>query len=181
MEDNKSLYQTITHFAENPDLYGFMQWLPASTPLLLKHTLTEIGGHEGSIWIIDEKKQQLVTCYNTEELARHVSQDLGSGLVSKAFNEETPIHHKGLKRYHDSSSSVDEKLAQKTQHQISVPFYVGGKLCGAVSVVQLSSDFHSDPRKDVPWGFSDDALPAVAATATVIAEGIEKKWSKLHS
>ncbi len=173
MDRNSNLYKTITGFAENPDLYGFMQWLPANSLLLLKQTVSDMDGHEGSIWIIDNKNEQLVTCYNTEELARHVCQPLSSGLVSKAYNEERPIHHKGIHRYRDGSGMVDDKLEQKTQHQISVPFYVAGKLCGALSVVQLSSDFHSEPREDVPWGFSDASIPLLAATATVIAENIE--------
>ncbi len=176
MNPNGALYHKITEFAQNADLYGFMQWLPSSTPALLKQTLHNMGGHEGSIWVVDKPGQQLVTCYNTLELQRHVCQDLSSGLVSKAFNEERAVHHKGLHRFQDSSGQVDETLEQKTQHQISVPFYICGQLCGALSAVQLSSDFHSAPREDVPWGFKDDAIPLLAAAAAVIAEGIEAKW-----
>lgn len=181
MDQASQLYARAVGFAENPDLYGFREWLPASTPALLRQMLDQIGAHEASIWMVDRQNAQLVTCYNTEELERHIVQPLNSGLVCKAYNEEHSVHHKGVHRYQDSSGKVDEQLEQKTQHQISVPFYLCGQICGALSVVQLSSDFHSAPRAEVPWGFQGDTIPVVAAAATVIAEAIEAKWKNIES
>lgn len=177
MSRQDDIYQAVTQFAKTPDLYGFMQWLPETVPMLLKHMLSEIDAHEASIWIIDDEKEQLVICYNTEELARHFSQPLDTGFVSKAYREERPVHHKGIYRYHEGSGLIDSEHAQNTQHQISVPLYLFGKLCGSLSVVQLSSDFHSEPREDVPWGFKDEAVTLLAAAAVVVAENIESKWN----
>ena len=176
MDYKDEIFEAITQFAKTPDLYGFMQWLPATVPLLLRRTVAKISAHEGSIWIVDSDNEQLVICYNTAELARHFSQPLSTGLVSKAYKEDRPVHHKGLKRYQGASSAIDDQHAQKTQHQISVPFYLAGKLCGALSAVQLSSDFHSLPRADVKWGFDDDASNSLVAIAIVIAETIESEW-----
>jgi len=173
-----ALLETITGLARNSDHDGFKSLMPPSAPMLFRRSLLEIGAHEGSIWIAIPATGQLVTCYNTQETGWPVVQALDSGLVSKAYKEERPIHHKGLHRYDDSSGDVDAYLEQRTQHQISVPFYLCGKLCGVLSVVQLSSDFHSEPREDVPWGFDDEAATLVAATATVIGEGIEANWRR---
>ncbi|MCF6313366.1 MAG: GAF domain-containing protein [Verrucomicrobiales bacterium] len=180
MDQAYPLCEKAVGFAKNPNLYGFREWLPASTPALLRKMIDQIGAHEASIWMVDSEGGQLVTCYNTEELERIIVQPLSSGLVCKAYNEKHPVHHQGVHRYQDSSGKVDEQLAQKTQHQISVPFYLCGQLCGALSVVQLSSDFHSAPRAEVPWGFQEDAISVVAAAATVIAEGIEAKWKDVE-
>lgn len=174
------LLNTIIDLAARSDQEGFKSLMPASAPMLFRRSLLEIGAHEGSIWIAIPAIGQLVTCYNTQETGWPVAQTLESGLVSKAYKEERPIHQKGLHRYHESSGAVDAYLEQKTQHQISVPFYICGKLVGVLSVVQLSSDFHSEPREDVPWGFDDDAAILVAATATVLGEGIEAHWKRLQ-
>ncbi len=176
MDCTDEIYEAITQFAKTPDLYGFKMWLPPSAPLILNRTVVDMGAHEGSIWIVDSENEQLVICYNTQELQRHFTQPLSSGLVSKAYIDERPVHHKGIERYKDSSSAIDNDHGQRTQHQVSVPFYIAGKLCGAVSAVQLSSDFHSMPRADVQWGFDEDAVTLLAATATVLGEGIESKW-----
>ena len=83
-----------------------------------------------------------------------------------------------MNRFREGSSLVDDKHAQNTQHQISVPFYLFGKLCGVMSVVQLSSDFHSEPRPDVPWGFNEEAVTLMKAAVVVVAESIEAKWNE---
>ncbi len=178
MSRQDDIYASVTQFAKTPNLYGFMQWLPEAVPGLLKHVVAEMGAHEASMWIINDETDKLVICYNTEELERHFSQSLDSGFVSKAYQEEGPVHQKGINRYVDSSPLIDNEHAQKTQHQISVPFYLFGKLCGVLSVVQLSSDFHSEPREDVQWGFDEEAVTLLTATATVVAENIESNWEK---
>lgn len=181
MDGMIELLETIIELAGRSDQDGFKALMPASAPMLFRRSLLEIGAHEGSIWIAIPASGHLVTCYNTQETGWPVAQALDSGLVCKAYKEERPIHHKGLHRYHGSSGDVDAYLEQRTQHQISVPFYICGRLCGALSVVQLSSDFHSEPREDVPWGFNDEAIILVAATATVIGESIEANWKRMRN
>lgn len=178
MKREDEILEALDGFAKNHDFIGLRQLMSVAVPTLFCQTVKEIGAHEGSIWLLDSGQQELVICYNTEDTGWHVRQPLSSGLISKAYKEERPVHQKGIKRYEDASELVDQGLYQRTQHQISIPFYVCGRTCGVLSVVQLSSDFHSDVREDVPWGFKEDAIPLLEAMGTVIAESIEANWQK---
>jgi hypothetical protein len=120
----------------------------------------QLNADAGALWIIDkEKPEELTIAVNVgsrgSSIEGHISQELSSGLVSKAFREETVVHDEGAFRDPEKSYSVDVTLGQMTNYQIAMPFFMFGQKVGAVTAVQVST-LEAPSRND--WGFKQDCV-----------------------
>lgn len=122
--------------------------------------VARVGADAGAIWIVDpEQSSEITIAVNVgargSEVEGEVSQNLDSGLVSKAYKQEQLISDEGVIPHAEKSFDVDQKLAQMTLHQIASPFKMFGKTIGAVTVVQFVTATSGAEKKD--WGLREDA------------------------
>src|SRR5579864_5087465 len=64
---------------------NFMSICDASRLKLLNESFDKIGAHEGSIWLLDEPKENLVVAYNSGPNAQQIvgfKQSLNRGIIS---------------------------------------------------------------------------------------------------
>ena len=124
--------------------------------------LCHCGADAGALWVVEkDAPDSLTIAVNAgdkgETIEGKVSQQLDSGLVSRAFKESTFVHDDGLFRSKDQSMEVDMQLGQVTTQQMAIPFQMFGQTIGAITVIQLSSSNGVTRRE---WGFKDDSVQA---------------------
>lgn len=135
----------------------------------LENLIRQTNADAGAIWVADQKTPDALTiAINAGDKGKtiegNVSQQLESGLVSRAFKEEIFVHDNGVFRSADQSSDVDMQLGQFTTHQMASPFQVFGKTIGAVTAIQLTS-LKKPTRKE--WGFDEDAVQSFKSWVAV--------------
>ena len=122
--------------------------------------LAQINADAGAIWIVgDQDSDEITISVNVgargSSVEGKISQNLDSGLVSKAYRENKIIGDEGVISHSEKSFDVDAKLGQMTVHEIAGPFKLFGKTIGAVTVVQMVIDANV---KNKQWGFSENAV-----------------------
>jgi hypothetical protein len=135
----------------------------------LEDLIRQTGADAGAVWIADEKTPDSLTIAvnvgdKGESIEGNVSQQLESGLVSRAFKEDVFVHDQGVFRSPEQSMEVDLQLGQLTTHQMACPFKMFGKTVGALTVIQLTS-LKGKPRRE--WGFDEAAVNAFQCWAPV--------------
>lgn len=130
--------------------------------------LHHVAADAGAVWIVGKDNEELTIAVNVgargSSIEGSVSQGLDSGLVSKAFKEETMVRDEGAFRHREQSLAVDMKLGQLTAYQIACPFSMFGKTIGAVTVVQLSTPQNAGKRE---WGFDEEAANSVTRWVSI--------------
>lgn len=118
-----------------------------------------LRGDAGAIWVVDQSNPEEITIAvnvgaRGSSIEGSVSQNLESGLVSKAFKEEQLICDEGVLPHNEKSFDVDQELEQMTLHQIAAPFRIFGKTIGAMTVAQFVTAETCAKRT---WGFDQEA------------------------
>lgn len=135
----------------------------------LENLIRQTNADAGAVWVADQGKPDALTIAinvgdKGESIEGNVSQQLESGLVSRAFKESKFVHDNGVFRSADQSSDVDMQLGQFTTHQMASPFQMFGKTVGAVTAIQLTSVKKPTRRE---WGFDEDAVQAFHSWVSV--------------
>lgn len=136
----------------------------------LEDLIRQTKADAGAVWVADkESPDSLTIAINVGEkgdaIEGNVSQQLESGLVSRAFNEGVFVHDDGVFRPADQCLDVDMQLGQFTIHQMASPFKMFGKTIGAVTAIQLSTA--TNPPAQRAWGFDDDSVRAFQCWVSV--------------
>ena len=136
-----------------------------------------VGADAGAIWIVDpDQSSEITIAVNVgargSEIEGEVSQNLDSGLVSKAYKQEELISDEGVIPHAEKSLDVDQQLAQMTLHQIAAPFKMFGKTIGAVTVVQFVTATGAQKKE---WGLREDATESFQRWVAVAERLFEYK------
>lgn len=120
-----------------------------------------VGADAGAIWVVDaDQDAEITIAVNVgargSEIEGEVSQNLDSGLVSKAYKQEQLISDEGVIPHAEKSFDVDQQLAQMTLHQIASPFKMFGKTIGAATIVQFVTASSGTQKKN--WELREDAI-----------------------
>lgn len=139
--------------------------------------VARVGADAGAIWIVEaDESSEITIAVNVgargSDIEGEVSQDLDSGLVSKAYKQDELISDEGVIPHAEKSLDVDQQLAQMTLHQIASPFKMFGKTIGAVTVVQFVTAT-SGTKKE--WGLSEDATESFKRWVAVAERLFEYK------
>lgn len=147
---------------------------------LLAEGLKRIGAHEGTVWLLDHSRTNLVPRFNNGPNATNFvgafRQSLKAGMVSMVVNTEQPICENEVHRNARQDRTLDRKLGLITCSMIVVPFYFVGELRGVISAVQLKPADTSIPD---PPGFNDESLQSLQLTAAVLSRLIEHELMTL--
>lgn len=160
---------------------------------LLKETFARISADEGSIWLLDSEKQNLVVAFNSGPHSDKImgfKQPTNKGIVSLVVASEHAFVENQVYKNADHSKVLDEKLNKVTYAMIVVPLYFLNEVRGVISCVQLQDaevrDGKAVPTGPTPPGFRPPELNAVQTIAAVVRDLIDYRllgtavgWNRL--
>ena len=147
---------------------------------VLRDAFARVGADEGSIWLLDPPKENLVVAYNTGGHAAAIvgfKQPVGSGIVSTSLASEHGFAENEVYKHELHSRLLDDKLSLTTYAMIVVPFYFLNACRGVISCVQLFNvrreAGHAVPVGQIPPGFDIEQLNLIKRASSVISDLID--------
>jgi len=119
-----------------------------------------------AIWVLDTAGPE-----GALEMKR--PQPLSTGIVSQVYRERKSFLESSLWRSKQRSLLVDQALDQETVNEMCVPFWVGGRLVGVVSAVQIMDEKHPQPKR---WGFKEEDLQVLNVAAHALGLAMERAY-----
>ena len=127
----------------------------------LRKAFLTMSASEGSVWIAEHQKQELVMSVNTGPDASHlelkVRHSLNDGVMAKVFKEDSIYTDRGMVSDKYLVHKVDDELKQYTHHISACPLDVLGCRLGVLCAVQLVGAHANAPKE---WGFPKN-LPEI--------------------
>lgn len=135
-------------------------WLTTSSPAdtaglldevcqgVLTHVFAQIGGSEGTVWLVNSKGTALVAVYNTGPNSDSIvgfEQPVGSGIISMVYAQEQPYCENEISPAAGHDDTLDRQICQATRAMVAIPFYFAFGLRGVISSVQLQNPGEPDP------------------------------------
>jgi hypothetical protein len=139
--------------------------------------LAEAGAHEGTVWLADRARQELVGVYNTGANAERIAgaerhrQPLSRGLISMVYRSEQPFCENDVHHHQAQDRALDRKLGLLTCAMIAVPLYFAQEIRGVISCVQLKPA--DAPPADDPPGFTTESLRYAQFASAVLTRLID--------
>jgi hypothetical protein len=168
------------HLAKIGDAISPANFLSICDEILLKlltDTFQRVSADEGSIWLLDEGKQNLVVAYNSGPNADKIvgfKQPLNKGIVSLVVASERAFIESNVYKNAKYSADLDEKLHNTTYAMIAVPLYFLNHVRGVISCVQLFDVLVQQgepvPAGKTPQGFKPQHLVAIQTASAVIKD-----------
>jgi hypothetical protein len=140
---------------------------------ILGQGFTQVGAHEGTVWLLDDTGKSLVPALNTGPDAGRLAdfkQPLNAGLISMVYSSEQSFLENEVWRNSEQSKMLDTLLGKQTCAMIAVPFCFLHACRGVISCVQLKNPGSAEPD---PSGFSSEHLTSIQRTADFLARLID--------
>jgi hypothetical protein len=147
---------------------------------LMRHTLLNgfdrAGAGEGTVWLLDSAKVNLVAAFNSgpnaERIVRLYKQPMNSGMIGFVAASEQPICENEVYKSERQDKTLDRKLDVVTSAMIAVPFSFMRRMRGVISCVQLKPKGSANPD---PSGFSPENLRTMEFAARLASKLIDLK------
>ncbi len=140
----------------------------------LEHGFREARADEGTVWLLDESRKNLVPGFNSgaraADLVGKFTQPLNAGLICMVFAGEQPFLENEVWKNSHQSKLLDSMLGTRTCAMIAVPFYFLQACRGVISCVQMQPTGLTQPE---PPGFGPADLAAIQRTGALLSELIE--------
>ena len=150
-----------------PDIFD------ASMRSLLVERFDHVGAHEGTAWLLNAERTELIPQFNSgphaEQFVGTFRQSVRAGMIGMVSATEQPVCENEVCRNARQDRSLDERLQLRTWAMLAVPFHYLGELRGVISCVQFLS---AEPP---PPGFSGEHLHSLQLTAGVLARLVEHR------
>jgi hypothetical protein len=160
---------------------------------LLKEAFARISADEGSIWLLDAEKQNLVVAFNSgpdTDKIMGFKQPTSKGIVSLVVASEHAFVENQVYKNAKHSATLDKKLQKTTYAMIAVPLYFLNEVRGVISCVQLLDvEVHEGQAAatgELPAGFGPPELNAIQTIAAVVRDLIDYRllgtavgWNRL--
>jgi hypothetical protein len=147
---------------------------------VLRDAFDRVGADEGSLWLLDAQKENLVIAYNTGTHAAEIvgfRQPISSGIVSTSLASEQGFAENEVYKHELHSRLLDDKLSLTTYAMIVVPFYFLNACRGVISCVQLFNVRHEAgttvPVEPIPVGFDIEKLNVIKRASLIISDLID--------
>jgi GAF domain len=147
---------------------------------VLRETFERISADEGSIWLLDQEKKNLVAAYNSGPSSEKIigfKNPLSEGIISLVVASEHAFIENQVYKNKSHSATLNKKLGKTTYAMIAVPLYFLNQVRGVISCVQLFDvlieEGQAAPVGETPPGFSPQDLNAVQTTAAVVRDLID--------
>lgn len=146
------------------------------TKSFLLDAFARTGADEGTVWLLDQQRKELVPVYNSgpraSEFVRTFRQSLRSGMISMVVATEQPICENEVHLNQQQDPTLDRQLNLQTQAMVAAPFYYAGELRGVVSAVQLR-DPALAARESEGFGYED--LRTIHRSAAILGVMLEHR------
>ena len=145
---------------------GFASLLSPEMADELSAAFREANADEGTVWLLDQERANLVACHNTGADAGKIAgfkQPLGKGLISMVFETEQAFCENDIQRNTVQDKRLDRHLGKSTMALIAVPFIVRGEICGVISCVKLESG----------GGFTGTDLDRIMRAEIILQQAVE--------
>jgi hypothetical protein len=146
----------------------------------LERTFAAVRATEGSIWLLDQEKRNLVIAYNSGPNAGQLigfAQPLSKGLVSATFATEQALIENEVYKNAEHDHELNRLLKQTTYAMIVVPFYFLNERRGVITCVQLIDVYlEADqfiPVGSTPPGFNRNDLITIQDGASILRDLID--------
>jgi len=153
---------------------------------LLKDAFRRVGADEGSIWILDRARENLVIAYNSGDRPEEVTgfkQPLREGIVGLVVASEQSFMETEVYKNARHNRKLDDKLSVTTYAMIVVPFYFLNECRGVISCVQLmkikTEADRSVPAAPVPPGFDLHHLSTIQSVALIVRDLIDYRLLRI--
>ena len=164
---------------------NFLSLCDALVLSMLHDSFRQIGGSEGSIWLLDEEKEHLVIAHNNGPDASKIigfKQPVSEGIVSMVVATEQGFAENEVFKNKKHSPTLDRTLGKTTYAMVVVPFYLLGQVRGVISCVQLLNvRYEPDgavPTESLPRGFAPEQMGVMQRTATVLTDLLDHRLLK---
>jgi hypothetical protein len=156
----------------------FTTFLDAAAHRAFRHALRLAGAHEGTIWLVDTERTQLVPVLNTGPNATQLlayRQPLDAGMISMVFATGSAVCEHDVYRNAAQDKSLDRNLGTLTCGMIAVPLRFAEDDRGIVSCVRLKPDIDAPD----PASFSPDDLEVMTTAATTLGGLVDRRLMAL--
>ena len=130
---------------------------------ILARIFLEARADEGTLWLIDHSRNELSPIWNNgpnaARFAGHITQSLGSGLISMVATTEQPFLENQVRKNLHQDRTIDETLGLRTESLIAVPLHFLRRCRGVLSCVQLGD--RTSRKRCAARGFSIADLEVV--------------------
>ena len=154
---------------------GFDSVFDAAMQRVLTDCFLCIGGHEGTVWLLDAAREALVPRFNTgpnaAEFVGRFRQPLRSGMISMVAVMAQAICENDVHKNAQHDKTLDRHLSMETCAMLAVPFAFVGQGRGVISCVQL----RRTGSDDLSCGFSADDLRALQFTTGILSRLIDAR------
>jgi hypothetical protein len=147
---------------------------------LLKGAFRQVCADEGSIWLLDEAKRNLVITYNSGPNAGEIvgfKQPIDRGIVSLVVATEQGFVENQVYKNTRHDTGLDQKIRSCTYAMMVVPLYFLNQVRGVISCVQLFDVVlekgEALPQGETPAGFNPEDLPVLQTAASVIRDVVD--------
>jgi hypothetical protein len=175
-----ALQEHLTKVGEAILPHNFISICDATLLRVLSDTFERIRADEGSIWLLDEPKENLVVAYNSGPNANKIigfKQPLNKGIISLVVATEQAFVENQVYKNARHSAVLDQKLHNKTYAMIAVPLYFLNQIRGVISCVQLVNLTNRNgellPDGETPPGFRAQHLGVIQTTTQVLRDLID--------
>lgn len=146
---------------------------------VMLHFLTEafihIGAHEGTVWLLDEERTNLVPRFNNGPQAENFvgiyRQSLNSGMISMVVSTEQPICENDVHLNQQQDKKLDQELGVLTCSMVATPLYFGGELRGVISAVRLKPNAAAPE----PPGFGPLQMEHLQLAAAILSGLVDRR------
>lgn len=153
---------------------AFDEFFDGTMRSLLVAGLECVNAHEGTVWLLDHSRLNLVPRYNNGENAAtfvgSFRQTLRAGMISMVVATQQPICENEVHKSRQQDRTLDQKLGLVTCSMLAVPLYFASEVRGVISAVRLKRADTDDPD---PPGFSPHDLRGLQLTGSVLSRLIE--------
>ena len=169
-----ALAERLAAIGASIDAEQFRTLLDPLMRRVLQSGFIEAGAHEGTVWLLDGARENLVAAFNTgpdaDKIMRGFKQPLNSGLICMVFASEQPFLENEIRRNAQQSRLLDTMLQTETHAMIAVPFYFLKSCRGVVSCVQRKTPGSGEPD---PPGFQPAHLAIIEQTSAALSRLID--------
>jgi len=139
--------------------------------------IRDINAHEGTIWVADQARKNLIPVFNSGESAKEIvfefKQPIHQGIISMVYATEMPFLEQDISGNSQHDKTLDRRLNFETQCMAVAPLYFASEIRGVISVVNFEQ---KEPEQTMPeTEFDNHVLHTLQSSADILGQLIDRK------
>ncbi len=171
---SKTLHDRLSLLAATLQPETFPTYLDPAMRHVLTSVFTDVGAHDGTVWLIDSTRKFLVPAYHVgphaDDLLAKFQHPINTGLIGMVLANEQPFVENQVYQNDRQSKVLDHMLKVQTCALMALPFYFLKACRGVVSCVKLKSAGSTEPD---PPAFTAADLASLQHSVTLLSRLLE--------